>query len=162
MLRAAALGVVVFALVAALWGYFGRGNDQTVPSQVRSAMVERYPGMAFVPGRLPSGYAYANWEYSKRRGYAYALIFFLHGSVTHQIDLSVGRHSCPAPPKWPAKDTHTLHANGHALKWLRSSNGPIVWRCMTNRGRSFVIFGLSQTARPQDLAELVGYALPAH
>ena len=159
--RVVVLGAVLFALVA-LWGFYARGSNQaTVPSQVRNAIVTAYPGMAFVPDRLPSGYHYANWAHSKRAGLGYALIF-QDGSGKNQIDLLVQRHSCPAPPKWPAKDTHTLHVSGHALKWLQSDNGPVVWRCMTHRGRSFVISGASSSGSRQKLAELVGYALAAH
>jgi hypothetical protein len=156
--RAFVFGAVLFAVALAL--FFARRGDQgTVPSQVREAIVKGFPGRAFVPGRLPTGYRYANWAYSKRPGLAYVLIF-QHGSVKDQIDLVVGRQPCPAPPKRPAKDTHTLHVNGHELKWLQSSKGPIVWRCMTNEGRSFVITG--QAGPLQKLAELVGYAVPAH
>jgi hypothetical protein len=156
VVRAVVLGAVLFALVPVLWGC---GSKQTtVPSQVRAAIVRDYPGTAFLPGRLPSGYHYANWHHFKA-GYD---LGFLHGSVKNQVELQVLRRSCPAPPKWPAKDTHTLNVDGHALKWLQSDHGPIVWRCMTNRRRSFVIFGVSFSASRQKLAELVGYAQPAH
>lgn len=160
----AVLGAVLFALVLALLGCAARGskppnsNQTTAPSQIREAIVRDYPGMAFLPGRLPSGYHYANWHHFKA---GYQLVF-LHGSAKNEVDLQVLRQSCPGPPKWPAKDTHTLNVNGHALKWLQSDHGPIVWRCMSNQGRSFVIFGVSLSGPRQKLAELVGYALPAH
>lgn len=160
-LRAVGLGAaVLFVLVLAVWRWSARSSDQgTVPSQVRDAIVKGYPGMAFVPGRLPAGYRFANWAYSKRPGLAYVLVF-QHGSIKDQIELAVRRGPCPAPPKWPAKDTHTIRVHGQALKWLQSRNGPVVWRCMTNQGRSFVIFGGAGSR--QKLAELVGYAVPAH
>jgi hypothetical protein len=158
---AVVFGAVLFALVLALCGCSARGSNQTmVPSQVREAIAKDDPGMAFIPGRLPSGYHYATWNNCRNR-LCYA-INFSHGSVKNQVELQVQRRSCPHPPKWPAKDTHTLHVNGQALKWLQSDNGPIVWRCMTNQGRSFVIFGLSFSESRQKAAELVGYALPAH
>lgn len=158
VLRVVGVSAILFALVLALSGCSARGSNQaTVPSQVRKAIVKDYPGMAFVPARLPKGYHYANWTHSRARHSAYELIF-IHGSITHQVDLQVVRRSCPAPPKWRAKGT--LHVNGHALKWLQTDNGAIVWRCMTNQGRSFVIFGLAGPLHK--LAELVGYALPAH
>jgi hypothetical protein len=159
-MRRTAAGVVGLAVGLALWG--GRawgGNQTTVPAQVRNAIVRDYPGWAFIPGRLPSGYHYASWTHSRVLKYGYVLVF-LHGSVRNQVELQVQRRSCPAPPKWPAKGT--LHVNGHALKWLQSDHGPIVWRCLTKQGRSFVIFGVSSGASRQKLAELVGYALPAH
>lgn len=160
------LGAVLLALVMALLGCASRGSKQTnsnqttssnqtpVPSQVREAIVKDYPVMAFLPGRLPSGYRYANWTHFKT---GYQLVF-LHGSVTNQVDLQVLSRPCPAPPKGPAKAT--LHVNGHTLKWLQTNHGAIVWRCMTNRGRSFVIFGVNGPR--QKLTDLVGHALPAH
>lgn len=151
------------------------GSNQTiVPSQVREAIAKDYPRMGYVPGRLPSGYHYANWNNCRNR-LCYELSF-RHGSGRpgqeggglgepgnghDYLDMQVQRRSCPAPPKYSAKDTHTVHVNGHALKWLHASVGPLVWRCMTNQGRSFVIFGLSGRSR-QNAAELVGYAVPAH
>jgi hypothetical protein len=128
----------------------------TVPSQVRNTIAKDYPGMAFVPARLPSGYRYANWMNCRNHA-CYALIFE-NGPV--DLDLRVISESCPAPPKYPAKNTHTLHVNGQALKWMNTNNGPYVWRCMTNRGRPFVIFGGPDLL--QRATELVGYALPAH
>jgi hypothetical protein len=168
MLRPVVLGAVLFALVLALFGCAARGSNQTkskqttVPSQVREAIVRDHPGMAFLPGRLPSGYRYANWENCRNQS-CYELNF-RHGSGTSQVSiaLQVQRRPCPALPKSPAKDTHTLHVNGHTLKWLQSENGPIVWRCIANRERSFVIFGVTSSAPRRELAELVGYALPAH
>lgn len=155
----AVVASIVIGAMASLEGS-ARGSNQTVPSRVRDAIAKDYPGMAFLPGRLPSGYHYATWNNCRNR-LCYG-INFIHGSVRNQVELQVQRRSCPHPPKWPAKDTHTLHVNGQALKWLQSDNGPIVWRCMTNQGRSFVIFGLSFSESRQKAAELVGYALPAH
>jgi hypothetical protein len=86
---------------------------------------------------------------------------FRHGSGKSKdyLELQVQRRSCPAPPKWTAKGT--LHVNGHALEWLRTdSAGPVVWRCSTSRGRSVAIFGVGGPR--QKLADLVGYAIPAH
>jgi hypothetical protein len=149
------------------------GDQTTVPSQVREAIAKDYPGMGFVPGRVPRGYHYASWNNCRNR-LCYALGFRPGsglgrdggglgepGTSQDYLELQVQRRSCPGPPKYPAKDTHTVRVNGHALKWLHASVGPLVWRCMTDQGRSFVIFGLSGRSR-QNAAELVGYAVPAH
>ena len=159
MLRAVLLGGVLFALVLALLGC--GSSHSTVPSQVREAIVKGFPGMAFIPGRLPSGYHYESWNNCRNRS-CYSM-GFLHGSPKNKdyLNLSVKRGSCPAPPKWPAKDTHTLRVDGHALKWSKTDTvGPVVWRCLTKQGRSFVIF--SEGGATQKLAELVGSAVPVH
>jgi hypothetical protein len=180
--RLAAAVAVTTAVVAGIviGAMASLGSSQTmVPSQVREAIVKDYPGMAFVPGRLPGGYHYASWNNCRNRS-CYEL-GFRHGSGPSgpevvglgeppsksqaYLDLGVKRQSCPAPPKYPAKDTHTLHVNGHALKWLHADiGGPFVWRCMTDQGRTFVIFGFGGQPRQKlaEVTELVGYALPAH
>jgi hypothetical protein len=181
-MRLAAAVAVTTAVVAGIviGAMASLGSNQTmVPSQVREVIAKDYPRMAFLPGRLPSGYHYASWNNCADR-LCYA-IGFSHGSgpIGHAVvglgeppgksqaylELQVKRQSCPAPPKYPAKDTHTLHVNGHALKWLHAdTGGPFVWRCMTNQGRSFVIAGFGGRPRQKlaEVTELVGYARPAH
>lgn len=161
--RAVVFGAVLLGLGPALCGCSARGSNQmTVPSHVREAIVRDHAGWAFLPGRLPSGYRYANWTNCRNQS-CYELDF-RHGSGKSQVSLGlqVQRRPCPAPPKWPAKDTHTLRVDGHALKWLQSDHGPIVWRCMSIKGRPLVIFGVSVNGPPQKLAELVEYTVPAH
>lgn len=150
---------VALGLGLALWGTSAwAGSQSVVPSPVRRAIVRDYPGMAYVPGRLPRGYRYASWTHSKKAtNYEYQLVF-AEGSASKQLDLQVFRRACPAAPAWPAMGT--LHVDGHAIKWSRTNTGTTVWRCMKNQGRAFVIFGLNGP-RAQ-LADLVGYANPAH
>jgi hypothetical protein len=159
--------VLALAVGTAVTACGSSQHTQTpLPSQVRDAIVKDYPGMAFVPGRVPSGYHYANWEpgpgaHPNLSRTAYALIF-TRGSLKDQLELQVQRRSCPAPPHWPAKLTHTIRVNGHELKWLQGDNAEVfVWRCMTSQGRSLVVFGLGGSRDQEKLAELVGYALPA-
>jgi hypothetical protein len=118
--------------------------------------------MGLPPGRLPSGYRYAGWN--NCRNQSCYVLNFRHGSGKSRVylDLQVQRRSCPAPPEWPAKDTHTLHVDGHALGWLQSDHGPIVWRCLTIQGRPLVIDGVSANGPRQKLAELVDYAVRVH
>lgn len=166
-----AAGVVGLALCSALCGGCGGGNQSTVPSHVRAAIVRDFPGWAFVPGRLPSGYHYANWI-GCRNGSCYS-IGFLRGSRKStgavglgstglkngdSLSMQVVRRSCQAPPKGRAEGT--LHVDGHLLTWAQTDVGTLVWRCLTIHGRSFEIFSVGGSRRK--LAELVGYAVPAH
>ena len=53
-------------LLAALAFFLACGSqalarqESTVPARLRSALVNIYGGMAYIPGRLPAGYTYRN------------------------------------------------------------------------------------------------------
>jgi hypothetical protein len=129
-------------------------QQSTVPASLRSALVNIYGGMAYIPGRLPAGYAYRNWSHSQKPwNFAYRLNFRSGGSGS-AVSLEAVRRACPP---WPAKGT--VRVNGHAIKWSRPNNETTAWRCLKYRGRSFVLFGLNGSLQRE--AYVLGYAVAA-
>ena len=129
-------------------------QQSTVPAQLRSALVNIYGGMAYIPGRLPTGYAYRNWSHSQKPwNFEYRLNFRSSGSGSG-VALEAVRRACPT---WRAKGT--VRVNGHVVKWSRTNGETTTWRCLKYRGRSFVLFGLG--APLQREAYVLGYAVPA-
>ena len=127
-------------------------QQSTVPASLRSALVDIYGGMAYIPGRLPAGFAYRNWSHSQNSwNFEYRLNFRSSGSG---VSLEAVRRACPS---WPAKGT--VRVNGHAIKWSRANNETTAWRCMKYRGRAFVLFGLNASLQRE--AYVLGYAVAA-
>ena len=129
-------------------------QQSTVPAQLRSALVNIYGGMAYIPGRLPEGYTYRNWSHSQKPWNFEYRLNFRSGGSSSAVSLEAVRRACP---HWPAKGT--VRVNGHAIKWSRSNDETTTWRCMKYRGGAFVLFGLNASLRRE--AYVLGHAVPA-
>jgi hypothetical protein len=147
----------LFATLAFLFAFGSQASarqQSTVPAPLRSALVNIYGGMAYIPARLPAGYAYRNWSHSvKPWNFEYRLNFRSNGSGSG-VSLEAVRRACPP---WPAKGT--VRVNRHVIKWARSNAETTTWRCLKYGGRSFVLFGLNGSLRSE--AYVLGYAVAA-
>ena len=159
MRRIAGQAVLGIVLSLALWGAWAAAAPRTttVPAHVRHAIAHDYPGMAWIPGRMPNGYRFARWTHSKKRGYLeYQLTFtkLSTSQVASQIYFQVVRRDCPSAPSWAPEGTFQI--NGHSVPWARSSTETDAWLCV--RTQPAVLVGSNGPVR-QD-AVLVAYAHP--
>ena len=133
-----------------------------MPIRVQDSIARQYPSMAYVPGRLPTGFHFQSWTHSKKaRYFEYQLIIVKpasNGGTARQLAFQVLRRSCPSAPSWPAQGS--IRVRGRAVKWSRTKADSYAWLCMrSSRGQSVVVFGMDGSNRENAL--LAGYAEPA-
>jgi hypothetical protein len=153
--------VMLLAIVLGLSGCGRSGRAAGgVPPQVVSAIKTRFPGMAYLPTRVPTGQTFLNWVHGST---GYDIHF--HGKQT-DVTFSVVLVACSAE----GSPMHNFRVNGDTVEWSTTQTDQQTWLCMNNDGKSFVIQGSGtgygddylRTARgmasAQALANLVGYA----
>jgi hypothetical protein len=153
--------ILLLGLVPTLSGCGGSARGAGgVPSHVVSWIKTRFPGMAYVPTRVPPGETYLNWDHGPT-----GFDIYFQGKKTGAT-FSVVRVRCSTE----GNTMHTFKVNGHAVEWSTTQTDQQTWLCMTSDGRSFVIQGSGEgygddylrtprgLASARALADLVGYA----
>lgn len=140
----------------------GPGDSSSpVPSNVQQAVQQKYGSLAFVPTRVPDGYAFRSWG-----GGATSFGFTFGPDQTQEIQFGVDEVSCSSA----GSSMHTFEENGVAVEWSATDEDQQAWRCLTVDGTQVLLISnrsvpgdgsLDTPAQLQDaqqLVELVAYA----
>lgn len=154
-----ATAFVTLAITLGVYASPGWANQPTVPARVRLAIIREYPGMAWVPGRIPSGFRYLSWKRSRKAASFGYQLNYEGASVSAQFAFQILRRTCPSAPSWPTM--RIFRVNGRRVRWSGSSSDQYAWLCKrTEQGRSYVIFAVGG-GPARMLADVVGFARPA-
>jgi hypothetical protein len=136
-----------------------------MPSYVLKAIDSGYPGMDYLPARLPKGFRYDGW----RTYMASYDIFYDVKGISFGTTFEMRR----APCRSLGHAMHTFHVSGRRVQWSATASVQQAWLCLTGKdGHSFgltaraAVWGDRDLSTPQHrkdaqrLANLVGYAQP--
>jgi hypothetical protein len=135
-----------------------------VPSYFVKAIETGYPGMDYLPSRLPKGFRY---DSSRTYATSYDVYYDAKGII-----FGTTFEMLQAPCHQFGRARHTFHVNGRRIQWSATPSAQQAWLCLTSKdGHSFGIWAraaypgdanLASPRRRRDarrLAYLVGYAL---
>ena len=136
-----------------------------MPSYVPRSIDAGYPGMSYLPARLPKGFRFDGW---RTFATAYDIFYDVKG-ITFGLTFEMRQ----APCRGFGHAKHTFHVGGKPVEWSGTPGVQQAWLCLTTTdGHSF---GLSARAAvpgdddlsiprhrkdAQRLADLVASALP--
>jgi len=159
MARIATHLLLLTVLLALCDGCSASSHEPAVPLRVRQKLVALYPGMAYVPSRLPKGYRYSSWDTDTTFPGGYRIVF-VRNRPAREVTFSVDPEPYAAPGLWGANPNDALHVNGHTVYWTGGSHiDNRAWRWAWAHGRSILISADVGQARTD--AFFVGYAEPA-
>lgn len=149
----------MLAVFLTLAGGCSHANPQPpVPLHVQQRLAKLYPGMAYVPDRLPTGYSYQRWDHDVG---LYDIVFVQKGSsgeVLRGITFSVDPTPYVAPGLEGANPNEAYQINRHTEYWVGSAHyDSSAWRWVWSHGQSVRITAANVTARTD--AQVIAYVM---
>jgi hypothetical protein len=134
------------------------GRTSTVPLRVQRILKKHAPKAAYLPSRLPAGYAYDHYE--NLSGLGFDLYFGCCGDHVHLIgfDALIVRRGEPCGQGPPMK---VFRIGGTVVDWSSLNRSEMAWRCLRH-GETRRLFTVSAGPphTPRQLAEVVASIRP--
>lgn len=136
------------------------------PPRVAQTIRSRFPGMDYLPTRLPRGVRFQGWLLAAG-GYD---IYYGRKPRHQTLGVQVGARRGRCGSKDGAMQT--FHVHGRTVQWSATYTDQRAWLCMRAHGRAFVISDSAAVAGDDNLgsargrsdarrlAEIVAYAAP--
>jgi len=126
-----------------------------IPPALKKAITGGDPRLAYVPTRVPAGYAVSEYAYF---GTGYRIVFTRNRAAVTDMDFLVETLSSCA--KQPTGAQQRLRVDGHVLRFHYGEDGQQIWECRNGVLREADSYPSGYPTKPHDLATLVAYAEP--